>query len=309
MILFCIFLTFGAINAILLQAKNVRESAQLVCFPRSLLRTGVGLCAATTALAWFFPRMWVIALAVLAEVPVLLWRNCRILWGKRTFSISGVTGLNWTFSYAEVTSLRGPFLRIGWRVWLLWPGTENRAAFIGHLRQAMAVSARDARYRRTPPPRQPENKFTRTRLCSYLIWITFCAFLLLAGNRPITADTGRFYEVTLRSARQVNNDVRMDFGYHDIFEISCTEATAPLLDPAAEGQSFTVQAIHHTGRRTRDRYEIVAISGADGAVYRTWEESEALRQENKPARITLLLLFSLFPFLLDTGSLKHRRPR
>lgn len=307
--LFKLVLTAGAISSILLQTRSGGRPKELVRFPDGLLRAGVGLSVAAMVLYWLFPSFWMGILALLAELPVLMWRNCRISCAKRTFTISGISGLKWTYSYAEAESLRGPFLHAGGHIFLLYPGTENRAAFIEQLRQSMAVAARDAKYRKSAPQSHPKNAENKQRIGFYALWVVLFALMIFSGLRPITADTGRIYEVTLRSAALRWNDIRLDFGYGDYFEIAHTELTAPLLDESMSGSDFTVQATHHSGRNTRDRYEVIALTGADGTVYLTWEESEIIRQENIPVQLLTYLSFLLLPFLLGIDPGKARRTR
>ena len=143
MLIFQFFLTAATLSAILLQARTRGRPPELVRFPMGLLRAGVGLSVTATALCWFFPSLWTGIAAALAQLPVVLWRNCRIAWGKRSFTISGVTGLKWTYTPAEVKRLCGPFLIVRRHVFLLYPGMENRDAFLAQLQEAMVVAAEE----------------------------------------------------------------------------------------------------------------------------------------------------------------------
>lgn len=272
-----------------------------------LLRFGVALTVAAAALCWVIPSWQTCLLGILAQLPVTMWRNCRIACDKRhRFTISGVTGLRWTYTYAEVHGLHGPFLHAGGHVFLLWPGMVNRAAFIEQLRSGCEVAARDAKYRRNAPPRQPENEASMKKIGSAVLLTGLVALLVVFANQPITPDTGHVYEVTLRSAERFGNDIRMDFGYRDRFELPYSEATSPLLEDCMRDSDFTVRATHHTGRRTRDRYEIIELTGKDGTVYYTWQDAEAQRQHEYPSIILLAVAVLLLPCITHTDRSRQK---
>lgn len=111
---------------------------------------------------------------------------------------------------------------------------------------------------------------------------------------PITEDTGDRSIQVLENAFANSKYIELDFGYVNDYRIPRSEATEPLLNEAAIGQTYEVTARYHSSGKGRNRYyEVLALSGSDGTVYRTLEEAEASRQANLPLRLGLLITLDI----------------
>ena len=124
--------------------------------------------------------------------------------------------------------------------------------------------------------------------CLLLIVLTVFAtrFMWL----PITENTGERSMQVLEKAFISNKYVTLDFGHVHDYRIARSDATEALLDEAAIGQTYEVTARYHSGRSAKSKYyEVLALSGADGTIYRTLEEAEASRQADLPLRLGLLI--------------------
>ena len=105
---------------------------------------------------------------------------------------------------------------------------------------------------------------------------------------PITENSGTHYVRVLEEASDRTAYIALDFGYSRDFHIARNDKTEALLEASALGQEYAVTARYHSGRRASSKYYIVlALTGPDGTVYRTIEESEANRQAALPQRLLL----------------------
>ena len=124
--------------------------------------------------------------------------------------------------------------------------------------------------------------------CLLLIVLTVFAtrFMWL----PITENTGERSMQVLEKAFISNKYVTLDFGHVHDYRIARSDATEALLDEAAISQSYEVTARYHSGRSAKSKYyEVLALTGADGTVYRSLEEAEASRKAGLPLRLGLLI--------------------
>ena len=103
--------------------------------------------------------------------------------------------------------------------------------------------------------------------------------------------------------------ISLDFGTTNPHRIHRSASTEALLDESALGQEYRVTDRYHGSRRGSSRYyEVLALSGTDGTVYLTLEESEARRQAAMPARLALLVaLDAAVCALLIWRDRQHRR--
>ena len=111
---------------------------------------------------------------------------------------------------------------------------------------------------------------------------------------PITEDTGEHSIQVLEKAHTSRTHIILDFRNATDYRIPRNAGTEALLDEAAIGQVYEVTARYHSSGKNRNRYyEVLALSSADGTVYRTIEESEANRQAALPRRIALLIVLDI----------------
>lgn len=128
--------------------------------------------------------------------------------------------------------------------------------------------------------------------CLLLIALTLGAsrFLWL----PITEESGEHTVEVLKNASANSKYITLDFGYVTDYRIPRSEAAELLLAESAFGQSYEVTARYHSSGKNRNRYyEVLALTGTDGTVYRTLEEAEAARQAALPLRLGLLVVLDI----------------
>ena len=74
------------------------------------------------------------------------------------------------------------------------------------------------------------------------------------------------------------------------YRIPRSDTAEPVLDESALGQTYEVIARYHNSRNHRHRYyEVLALSSADGTVYRSLADAEAARQASVPLRLGLVV--------------------
>ncbi len=117
-----------------------------------------------------------------------------------------------------------------------------------------------------------------TAALSYRFWV------------PVTEDSGQHYTLVLESTRSTDKFIKLYFnGYGDYFQLARDAVTEPLLSPKAIGQEYEIIARRHHQRRGNDYYMVYALTGPDGTVYRSLEESEEARLKTLPLRAALLV--------------------
>ena len=106
---------------------------------------------------------------------------------------------------------------------------------------------------------------------------------------PITESSGKHSTLVLEAARANKAYITLDFGSVD-HRIPRSDTAESLLDESALGQTYEVIARYHNSRNHRQRYyEVLALSGVDGTVYRSLADAEAARQDSMPLRIVLVV--------------------
>lgn len=148
----------------------------------------------------------------------------------------------------------------------------------------------------------------------WLVCLIFVAATLLINLRywkPVTEDSGRHFTLTLEDANASGSTLYLEFeGISDDFRMHWSEAYTPLLERSAIGREYDVIADHKPGgRRGNSYYDVYALSGADGTVYLTIEQSEAIRQGLLPKRLGLTLALDALACALIVFRMKHDRSK
>lgn len=154
----------------------------------------------------------------------------------------------------------------------------------------------------------------KLKLPIWLVCLLFIAATLLINLRywrPITADSGRHFTLTLEDASHGGSTLYLEFeGISDDFRMPWSEAYAPLLKPSALEKEYEVIAKHKPGgRRGRSYYDVYALESADGTVYLSIEQSEAIRQGLLPKRLGLTLALDALACVLIIFRMKHDRSK
>ena len=126
----------------------------------------------------------------------------------------------------------------------------------------------------------------------WLVCVLFVAGTLLLNLRywtPIKEESCERLTLTLEDATKSGGAIVLDFGKTDDFKLPYSSAFDPLLEEDAWGQEYSIVAQYKPMRRNRDYYDVYALSAADGTVYLTIEQSEAIRQGMLPKRLALTL--------------------
>lgn len=155
-------------------------------------------------------------------------------------------------------------------------------------------------------------KVYQKKLPIWLICVIFVAATLLLNLRywkPITEDSGERFTLTLEEASHVGNTIVLDFGTTDDFKLPYAEAFDALLEDEALGREYDILANYQPMRRNRDYYDVYALSDADGTVYLTVAQSEAIRQAMLPKRLALTLGLDLIACTVITLRLRANRKR
>ena len=128
--------------------------------------------------------------------------------------------------------------------------------------------------------------------CLFLLALT--VYLSRFMWLPITEDSGETSTQVLKQVDANRTHIILDFMSSTEYRLPRNDTTEALLTDAEIGQAYEVTARYHSSRNHRNRYyEILALSTADGTVYRTIEESEANRQAALPSRITYLIVLDV----------------
>lgn len=148
----------------------------------------------------------------------------------------------------------------------------------------------------------------------WLVCLIFVAATLLINLRywkPITEDSGRHFTLTLEDANHSGNTLYLEFeGISDDFRMPWSDAYTSLMLPSALEKEYEVIADHKPGgRRSRSYYDVYALSGADGTIYLTVEQSEAIRQGLLPKRLGLTLALDALACTLIVFRMKHDRSK
>ena len=130
----------------------------------------------------------------------------------------------------------------------------------------------------------------KIRLPIWLVCLIFVAATLLMNLRywiPVTEDSGEHYTLTLENASANKSTIFLSFDHKaNNFRLPYSKAFEPLLEADAFGKEYNVIADYKPGgRRGRSYYDVYALSGADGAVYLTVEQSEASELIKRSSRI------------------------
>ena len=150
----------------------------------------------------------------------------------------------------------------------------------------------------------------KIRLPIWLVCLIFVAATLLLNLRywiPVTEESGEHYTLTLENASANKSTIFLSFDHKaNNFRLPYSKAFEPLLEADALGKEYNVSADYKPGgRRGRSYYDVYALSGADGTVYLTVEQSEAIRQSMLPKRLGLTLVLDALACMLITFRMKH----
>lgn len=122
--------------------------------------------------------------------------------------------------------------------------------------------------------------------CLLLVFLS--AILAWPMFTPITEATGIHFTKVLESASANRSFIFLDFDYTERFHIVHAQTLEVLLEEKALGKEYEIIARYHHQRGSRGYYEVLALSDADGTIYLTLEQSEAIRQAMLPKRLALL---------------------
>ena len=126
---------------------------------------------------------------------------------------------------------------------------------------------------------------------SCLLLLALTLFVSRSMWLPITEESGETKVQVLENIDANRTHIILDFRSAADYRIPRNAVTEALLTEAEIGQPYEVTARYHSSGKNRNRYhEVLALSSADGTVYRTIEESEANRQAALPRRISLLIV-------------------
>lgn len=104
-----------------------------------------------------------------------------------------------------------------------------------------------------------------------------------------------------------DNRIGLDFTDAEDYRLALNNTTRVLLEPGAVGQTYTVQRKYRVsgGRYHRSTwYNVVAIQGTDGTVYRTWQQSAASIDRARPYGLASM---TLLWFMIRKHNPKRRR--
>lgn len=310
MLLLRIMLTICALYGLYRLADDTPAAEQTAYLPIGVRRVWSVLGLALTLAFWFWDAWWVLIPALAAHLAAMICRNACIRWDKKRIHISGMMGLRWDYEYAQVRYLPGklPLLITNNRMFVLWPGMVWRDTFIEEAREHVRVAGYSQIYRKRAYKDTRHNAASRNAMMSNLGIALLLGALFAYLYWPITADTGEVVELTLVEAWERGDDlIGLDFTDAEDYRLALNNTTRALLEPDAVGQTYTVQRKYRVsgGRYHRSTwYNVVAIQGADGTVYRTWQQSAASVDRARPYGLASM---ALLWFMTRKHSPKRRR--
>ena len=296
----------------------------MACLPRYWLYGSALPLAAVTVLLWLAPHWGWALLGAICAYPVLKWRNGRIFFDKKGFTISGFTGLRYEWSYGDITAmygLSGRWLRVGWHWWYLPAGMRNMSAFFSMADMGHRLCHAGKGIKGTSRRNHQRISELPQRLLIFALFTAMSITLFVLASEPPNEDTGSIYTLVLQYAEASSDThLRLYFaGEEAYFSIPRTASTEALLEADALGQTCQVQASHHSSRRRRhwkqDYYTVYALEGEDGQPYYTLEEAIQAHENRAEERAWLLAgmlgLSSVALFIpnkyLGSGSGRSRR--
>ena len=154
----------------------------------------------------------------------------------------------------------------------------------------------------------------KIKLPIWLVCLLFVAATLLLTLHywvPVTEESGKTFTLTLEKASANTNTVFLNFeGQSRRFRMPYSKAFEPLMRQSAWGKEYEVIADYRgASKHRRGYYDVYALSGADGTVYLTIEQSEAIRQSMLPKRLGLTLVLDALACMLIAFRMKHDRSK
>lgn len=154
----------------------------------------------------------------------------------------------------------------------------------------------------------------KIKLPIWLVCLIFVAGTLLLNLRywvPVTEDSGEHYTLTLENARANRSTIYLSFDSKaNNFRMPYSKTFEPLMRQSAWGKEYEIIADYRgAGKHRRGYYDVYALSGADGTVYLTIEQSEAIRQSMLPKRLGLTLALDALACALIAFRMKHDRSK